>query len=84
VATRFDLSHPLGGFFERVLLTSGVFCIFYWMTASDGVISEMEEKPIKFYRLWVTCVQTIKPAHLMPSTPAISFYSRFYREEVRG
>jgi hypothetical protein len=54
------------------------------MTASDGVISEMEEKPIKFYRLWVTRVQTIKPADLMPFTPAISFYSTFYREEVRG
>jgi len=52
------------------------------MTDSDGVISEMEEKPIKFYRLWVTRVQTIKPADLMPSNPSISFYTKFYREKV--
>ena len=65
-----------------MLLTSGLFCIFYWMTDSDGVISEMEEKPIKFYRLWVTRVQTIKPADLMPSNPSISFYTKFYREKV--
>ena len=82
-ATRFDFNQPFGGFLERVLLTGGLFCIFCWMTASGGVISEMKEKPIKFYRLWVTRVQTIKPADLMPLIPARSFNTEFYRAEVR-